>query len=96
MMKPPKINKRTKNEKTSLGNVESIGNKEDQLSVQAVINLENENFEKLINPKRLIQPTSNVKKTNLKKLFLSMTKNGNNDGVNTREDKYISKTFRKI
>lgn len=96
MMKPPKINKRTKNEKTSLGSVESTGNKEDQLRVQAVINLENENFEKLINPKRLIQPTSNVKKTNLKKLFLSMTKNGNNDGVNTREDKYISKPFERF
>lgn len=54
MMKPPKINKRTKNDKISLGSVESTGNKEDQLSVQAVINLENENFEKLINPKRLI------------------------------------------
>ena len=37
-----------------------------------------------------------MKKTNLKELFLSMTKNGNNDGVNTREDKYISKTFERF
>ena len=96
MMKPPRINKQIKNGSKTLGLAESTREDEDQLSMQEVINLENENFAKLINPKRLTQPTSNVKKTNLKELFASMRKNGNNDGVNTGDDKYCSEPFKRF
>lgn len=101
MMKPPKVDKQTKikslnpnkSEKDviSLDDLDSTVDKENQLSMQEVIDLENEHFEKLIHPKRLTQPQSNVKKTNLKDLLLSIRNDGSNINVNADNDEYTTK-----
>ncbi|KAK5782379.1 hypothetical protein RI543_000315 [Arxiozyma heterogenica] len=107
MRKPPKFNRQTKTEikssKTSrykkdvvpLDDLEDTADEGDHLKMQEVINLENEHFEKLINPKKLIQPISNVKKTNLKELLVNMRNNNRNTATNTYEDEYTTKPFRR-
>ncbi|KAK5960850.1 uncharacterized protein PWA37_001368 [Arxiozyma heterogenica] len=107
MRKPPKFDRQTKTEikssKTSrykkdvvpLDDLENTADEGDHLKIQEVIDLENEHFEKLINPKKLIQPISNIKKTNLKELLVNMRNNNLNTTTNTYDDEYITKSFRR-
>ncbi|KAK5963571.1 uncharacterized protein PWA37_003895 [Arxiozyma heterogenica] len=107
MRKPSKFNRQTKTEikssKTSrykkdvvpLDDLENTADEGDHMKMQEVINLENKHFEKLINPKKLIQPRSNGKKTNLKEPLVNMRNNNRNTITNTYDGEYTTKSFRR-
>ena len=110
MMKPPKVDKPVSKPKDkikssekgksnqnfiSLDDTDDSNDKDDQLAVQEVINLENENFENIVNPKRLSGPISNVKRTNLKDLFSSMRKPKDKEEPN-EEEEYRTRPFKRL
>lgn len=79
----------------SLDDTDNEGDKDDQLTMQEVINLENENFQNIINPKRLSGPITNIKRTNLKDLFANKRKL-KDDEEPDEDDEYKTRSFKRL
>lgn len=99
MMKPASIPKdkiKSKRKNNSNLNIISLDDtEEDQLTMQEVINLENENFQNIINPKRLSGPITNVKRTNLKDLFSNKRKLKDDEQLDDEEE-YKTRPFKRL
>lgn len=97
-MRPPKPIKekklQTKNKKGPL----TIDVEEEKLSLQEVIDLENENFNKILNPKRVSQsiPTG-AKRTSLKDILTNKTQNNSSEYRDEDEDdEYRTRPFKRL